>query len=260
MLYIEKKNPSLATRRELARIKSTPEWKSIPEGDTKAIRDQFDMLDKSIIRPDLLSEQHHLCAYCMRRITNHGSSTHIEHREALNKHKDKALDYNNFLGVCDGGAGVDISGRRVLSCDANKSKTDGKNTEFVLNPYDPLMMSGIVYTKDGFIKFVNPGPYDEVTCNKISVELNYTLQLNGKLDSNGTFVQDTATQLVKGRKDALINADTIIRALDKKHRLNSHYLTLEIQRLKNKPMRDQYIGVTLFRLQRKLGSLIAQGL
>lgn len=262
MLYIEKKNPSHATRRELARIKASPEWKAVSEGDTKAIRDQFDKLDKSIIRPDLLIEQHHLCAYCMRRITDHGQSTHIEHWEPLNKNKDKALDYNNFLGVCDGGAGVDVSGKRILSCDANKSKTDGKDDieRLTLNPHDRLMMSGITYTRKGFIKFQNPGPYDNDTCQKLSDELNYVLQLNGKLDRDGEFLQDTATQIVKGRKDAFENAETIIQVLDRKHRLTSHNLALEIQRLENKPIRDQYVGVTLFRLHRKLKSLIAQGL
>ena len=262
MLYIEKKAPSNAARRELARIKSSPEWKAIQEGDTESIRYQFDRLNKSIIRPDLLTEQHHLCAYCMRRITDHGNITHIEHREALNKHKDKALDYSNLLGVCDGGSGARVDGKRILCCDANKSKTDGNedNSGLILNPHDQLMMSGITYTKEGFIKFINPGQYDNDTCQKITEELDYILQLNGKLDSNGKYIMDTATQIVKGRKDAYGQAETIIRFLDKKHQLSSHNLNVQIQKLENKPRRDPYVGVTLFRLRKKLKSLIAQGL
>ena len=81
-------------------IKRSDIWKNIPEGDTKAIRKQFESLPKDSVRYTLLKEQHGLCAYCMRRIHN-DSSTTIEHWAPLSKNKEQALQYSNFLGVCD---------------------------------------------------------------------------------------------------------------------------------------------------------------
>lgn len=57
MLYIKKGFPTAQMIREVIQIKSTPEWKNIKEGDTKAIRAKFDELSKEPIRESLLKEQ-----------------------------------------------------------------------------------------------------------------------------------------------------------------------------------------------------------
>ena len=179
MLYIEKKRPSQATQRDLSRIKSLPSWGRIIEGDTKALRQHFDLLDKSIVRNDLLEEQHSLCAYCMRRI--HDGSTSIEHYIPLSKSKNSALDYNNFLAVCDGGSSVIVADKRVLCCDQNKGNVD----ELTIDPRNETMMRGISYTPEGKIIFVNPSSYDDAMLAKINEDINVTLRLNGMLDEKG---------------------------------------------------------------------------
>ena len=122
MLYIKKKRAPHQYIRAVARIRSSPAWKAIVGGDTKAIRSQFDLLPKEDIRESLLVEQHFLCAYCMKRIRNDALHMAIEHWTPLSYDKERALDYQNFLGVCKGGAdlGVSESGKRVLCCDASK--------------------------------------------------------------------------------------------------------------------------------------------
>ena len=78
MLYIQKKRASAAVSKEIRRVKQENDWDHLNYKDTKAIRSAFDMLDKGTIRTELLKEQGYLCAYCMRKISNDGTTT-IEH-------------------------------------------------------------------------------------------------------------------------------------------------------------------------------------
>lgn len=91
MLYIEKERMPAVALDKVNDIKRSHEWKSIQDGNTNAIRVQFDMLPKGQIRESLIKEQHGLCAYCMKRIHNDSKSTTIEHFIPLSKDKDKAL-------------------------------------------------------------------------------------------------------------------------------------------------------------------------
>lgn len=100
MLYIKKKEAPRSMRAKVAEIKSSPAWKRIQLEDTKALRQQFDLLPKQDIRQALLDEQYFLCAYCMRRIENEELHMNIEHWSPLSKDKDNALNYRNFLAVC----------------------------------------------------------------------------------------------------------------------------------------------------------------
>ncbi len=84
MLYIKKMQPLPEVVDKINLIKRSDIWKNISEGDTKAIRKQFESLPKDSVRYTLLKEQHGLCAYCMRRIHN-DSSTTIEHWAPLSK-------------------------------------------------------------------------------------------------------------------------------------------------------------------------------
>lgn len=90
MLYIKKLYPLSEVIDQINEIKRSDEWKQIPEGDTKAIREQFNLISKSGLRDTLLKEQHGLCAYCMKRIDNDDKTT-IEHWTPLSKSKDKAI-------------------------------------------------------------------------------------------------------------------------------------------------------------------------
>ena len=100
--------------REVSEIKSAPDWRRIQVGNTGVVRDKFNSLSKEPIRLSLLEEQSGLCAYCMRKLENKGKTTHIEHWYPLSKDKERALDYNNMLAVCDGGSNYEGKGKRFF--------------------------------------------------------------------------------------------------------------------------------------------------
>ena len=141
MLYIEKERMPAVALDKVNDIKRSHEWKSIQDGNTNAIRVQFDMLPKGQIRESLIKEQHGLCAYCMKRIHNDSKSTTIEHFIPLSKDKDKALDYSNMLAVCDGGKNTSVEGKKILCCDACKKDED----EMTINPLNKYMMDKICF-------------------------------------------------------------------------------------------------------------------
>lgn len=252
MLYIEKHAPPQAYRRATAEIKGSPTWRSIREGDTKAIRNQFDLLPKAEIRETLLAEQHHICAYCMRRIKNNEDGTEaihmtVEHRFPLSQDKERALDYNNFLGVCMGGADVAGPRNRILCCDASKQDEE----QLTVDPLDRDMMQYIAYKSDGTI-YCLPSAGQRVK-QSIERDLNEILHLNGK---NG---QDTATGLIKGRKDAYQKARSLYANLSKRKQLTSSQidgLIRDIERLDEYP---EFAGTILFVLKRKRKQLASQG-
>ena len=242
MLHLEKKHPSNAVTRSIAEVKSMPSWRSA--NDTASVRDHFDKLDKSALRECLLEEQHGLCAYCMKRISNDGQVTSIEHWKPLSKDKDTALDYNNLLAVCKGGAdlSLDSNERRILCCDAHKSDT----VDLTISPFDRNMMDHIAYDSNGVIKFLPKGDYSPDLCDRIYTDINFHLRLNGVVDNQGRFGIDTSTRLRKGRKDAFEAAKAKLKQFKKRGKLTVTYLDNEIHALLNAPIRNEYVGVTAF--------------
>lgn len=148
MIYIKKQKPDKEILDKIAEIKNSLEWKQSSDSDTKLIRQCFDKLPKEHIRKNLLQEQHYLCAYCMKRINDNPLHTTIEHWFPLSKDKERALDYNNMVGVCKGGSSVSITvgDKRELCCDAYKG-----DEEITINPLNRNHMKLIKYTKDGKI-------------------------------------------------------------------------------------------------------------
>lgn len=256
MLYIKKKEAPRSMRAKVAEIKSSPAWKHIQLEDTKALRQQFDLLPKQDIRQALLDEQYFLCAYCMRRIENEELHMNIEHWSPLSKDKDNALNYRNFLAVCKGGA--DIPGntkRRVLCCDAKKL-----DTELTIDPQDQEMMSHIRYNKDGIILFHPTSPSGRWTAeviHTIEQDINQILQLNGRPNRMGG-IDDTATCIVKGRKDAWESGRQIIQRLHKKGSCTPKQIQNEMERLLSESPRKPFVGVTVYYLRRKYRQLIHQ--
>lgn len=253
MLYIKKKAPPQSYQKAVAEIKSSSIWRSIQDGDTIAIRGQFDLLPKSEIRDTLLAEQHYLCAYCMKRIRNNEDGTKIihmtiEHWFPLSQDKERALDYKNFLGVCKGGADVAGPRSRILCCDASK----GDATNITVNPLDKAMMQHIAYTKDGTIYCLLTA--DPKIAEAINDDLKKVLRLNG----NDTG-QDTATGLVKGRRDAYKQAQNIYKDLAARGRLTSVQISKKIRELKQLDEYPEFAGTILFFLERKRKALINQG-
>ena len=120
------------------------------------------------------------------------------------------------------------------------------------------MMKEICYYSDGQIYFRGLGNWSDQNKEKIEHEINDVLCLNGKHKKDGS-VQDTATQLLKGRRDAYEQAESIIRRLSKKGNLTSERLQKEMRAIRESEKRKEYAGVILFVLERKYRRLKAQG-
>lgn len=255
MLYINKTTAPAQVIRALARIKGTGEWRAISDQDTTAIRAQFDKLPKADIRMELIKEQHHLCAYCTKRIRNEELHMTIEHWIPLSKNKDKALDYKNFLGVCKGGADVSVNGRRILCCDGSK----GDETQMVINPLNSRMMEQIAYRKDGTIYFMPSSEWGDEIVEQIEKDINETLCLNGKRDSKGELVADTSTCLLKGRKDAYRQVKKQLERLSQKNNISSKHLKNLIKGVQEREELPEFAGVTTFFLNRVYKKLAAEG-
>lgn len=251
MLYIRKSTPPVEIIRAIAAQKSTPEWRGLSNGDTKGCRSVFNALPKNTIRDALLKDQHYLCAYCMRKIQNN-QFTSIEHFKPLSLGKEYALDYSNFLVVCDGGKNSEDDVQpRLLCCDASKSDQELN----ILNPMDSECMSHIVYTRDGKIEYRYPENWTNEQKEKVNEDINCILVLNGKLDKNGLVIQDTPTRLVTNRKYAYESYKKIVQHESDKKRLTPARIEKIIQSLLSKDEYDEYVGVIIYFLARKARNL-----
>jgi len=90
----------------------------------------FDNLQKDDVRTSLLTEQGHLCCYCMKRIpeNNVNPSTKIEHFLYQADHQDQELNYSNMMLACSGQEG---SPKHLQTCDTRKG-----NQTLSFNPSD----------------------------------------------------------------------------------------------------------------------------
>ena len=128
--------------------------------------DEMDTATKTAIKEDLLSEQYHLCAYCMRRI--HLDTMQIEHYLAQNPEDDdydpaSTIDYHNMLGVCPGGKETGCA-YKSMTCDAHR-----KNIKLTVDPLNQVSISKISYLSDGTITSSD---------SNINHDLQNTLNLN----------------------------------------------------------------------------------
>ena len=269
MLYIKKKIPSVSTQLSLAEVRNTPEWRAIPDTDVDALRTAFNSVKKAPIQDDLLLEQRGLCAYCMRRIHKNDDKPdgmRIEHYVPLSSSKEKSLDYSNYLGVCNGGSAFElsetgtsgISGRqkltRILCCDAKKDDDELA----AINPWNENIMSHIAYTRDGIIYF-NGQSYGKQFCDNAERDIFDALGLNGKYVGSGRkakCIQDTASRIVQGRRDAYSAA---VRILSNMKPLTSHRLDHTINHLLSMNEPDEFVGVIIFKLAQTRDRLRKEG-
>ena len=234
MLYIRKSQPSKETVNEINRVRR--EQKALLDRrDQQSARKAFECLDKTIIRKNLIKEQHGLCGYCMRRIDDDESTT-IEHLESINKNVDGALDYDNMLGVCDGGRTTAKDdwpdGHHILCCDAAKC-----NREITISPYNKKHMDKIRYHEDGTICTY---PKDEA----LERDINDVLHLNGE---NGL---DTSTRLLHGRREAYRAYVEEMKRQGKN--LSRAYIEKRIRAIESKETYPEFAGVILYLLKKKL--------
>lgn len=247
MIYIEKEGLSSGMEQQIIKIRKSNMWKNIDKNNTKAVRQVFDNeFPKNDVKKVLIHEQRGLCAYCMRRIKM-DSHSRIEHLVPLSADKEKAIDYMNMLGVCDGGERFVGQQGHILCCDAYK-KEKGIN----ISPLNKIQMDKIAYKPDGIIYTI---PKDKA----MEKDINETLLLNGIIKADGT-IRDTSTELLKGRRDAYERAKRMMELLNRKGKCTSAVVKKLIDNLYNKEEREEYAGVKLYYFGKKYNSLVRRGM
>lgn len=73
--------------------------------------------------------------------------------------------------------------------------------------------------------------------------------MNGSIKNDGTMLADTATELVKNRKDAYVAAEAMLEVLEEDGELSAEKVEEIISDMKSKDIWDEYIGVTMFVLR-----------
>lgn len=253
MIYIKKKEPVKCVQKELREKTDSLEWKSISETDTAAMRDFFDQLTcKQEIRQCLLEEQHYLCAYCMSAIENKELHMSIEHFVPLSKCKEKVLDYQNYLGVCKGGADLPRNRSKCICCDASK----GNQELQYVNPFDEAQMDQIRYLSDGIIYYERRESDNDDYVDAMKKDLFQILKLNGIYDEiAGTVKRDTKTSLVKNRKDAYEECESYISEMFEQGMLTKEQVEHDLQNILGKDRYEAYDGVRIFLLKRAYENL-----
>lgn len=248
MLHITKNPCPKDIEEDIVRRISDERWPRIHEipssSEANEIRrDYFDKLNKSRIRESLIAEQHGLCAYCMKRITNDPKVTRIEHFYPLSKSKSRAMDYQNMLGACNGG-----EHGTVTCCDKSKENT----VLSYVSPFNQDFVDNLVYSRFGEISISASYETEEIR-NKIQSEIDTVLRLNGNIDRVSRAIQDdTTTQIVKGRRNKFQSYDRILKAKYAEGSLTSEWIQEEIQNLTVPEEWDEFLGVKIFLLKQYL--------
>lgn len=201
----------------------------------------FDGMDeyvKNDLRNALLSEQGHICAYCMGQIDE--KTTKIEHLVARNKENE--LVYSNLLAVCRGNEGQPPNRQH---CDTRKG-----NRPLSLSPLNESDMAKIYYSNSGRIhsedtsdvelKYENNGIVNSIVTNP-DKDLEESLNLN-----------DVYGVILKSRKTALQSLIkkyySYTKGRDKKQFLEKmkDYYTRE------EDPKKPYVGILIWYINRKL--------
>ncbi|RLD53525.1 MAG: TIGR02646 family protein [Bacteroidetes bacterium] len=135
----------------------------------------FENLPKDDVRTSLLTEQGHICCYCMKRIpeTNINPSTKIEHFLCQANHPDQELNYSNMLLACSGQQG---SPKHLQTCDTRKG-----NQTLSFNPSDRIrnIEDLIKYKSNGEI-YSSDERLNEELENVLNLNMN-TLKINRRI-------------------------------------------------------------------------------
>jgi uncharacterized protein (TIGR02646 family) len=184
--------------------------------------------EKDELRTSLLTEQGHICCYCMQRISI--DKMKIEHWKSQDDYEELQLDYNNLLGACQGSEG---SPNHLQHCDTKKG-----NTKITINPVDNLRNC------EDLIKYLGNGEIssDDVTINN---DLNQVLNLNMQT-------------LVNNRKEVL---EVVIKDLKSQHPKGDWteaILNKKIQQWSDKQNDGKYkpyCQIVIYHLRKKLSSI-----
>ena len=121
-----------------------------------------------------------------------------------------------------------------------------------INPLNEKHMELIAYKPDGTI-------YTKPKDDALEKDINETLMLNGTRNKDGS-VLDTATELLKGRRDAYERASRRMKRLNREGKCTSLSISRIIDNLSSQAELDEYVGVMLYYLKKKYISLIRRGL
>ncbi|MCW3162466.1 retron system putative HNH endonuclease [Chryseobacterium oryctis] len=119
---------------------------------------------KEELRKNLLTEQGHICCYCMKRIPENTSPyMKVEHYKCQDYNADLQLTYSNLFGACAGGEGKP---KKLQTCDTQKG-----NQSLTINLLTnaPNCETQIRYNANGEISSDN---------DEIDRQLNEVLNLN----------------------------------------------------------------------------------
>ncbi|MFK7979750.1 MAG: hypothetical protein AB8G86_07190 [Saprospiraceae bacterium] len=142
--------------------KEPPTLKKYRETTPNAIYNKGFVDSNQLLKKFLLTEQGHICAYCMKRISLKRNSLNkpsieVEHYLSQKKKPDLDLDFQNMLGVCNGYVLVaqkDVSissAKKIAHCDKSKEELLLKK----LNPLKNDIEKIISYDTDGAIVSVS---------------------------------------------------------------------------------------------------------
>lgn len=255
MLYIRKGPPKEIVAQKTAELKRRDSWRGLPDDAptdkdeavkyTDTLRNMFDEFSKPDIRETVIKEQHSICCYCMRRIRNSGSNMRIEHWYPLNRNKNKAIEYSNFLGACTGIYSQDYTEKQC--CDNSKS---GKI--IMLDPRNQSMMDQIKYKSNGEVYFEKSSAWTEEQVDQFTEDINNTLQLNGEI--NCTESQYSGCNELKSRREAVYRGckDEIRRMQRRKKTgiLSVKDVQNLVDKLEAQEEYPEYAGVMLFLYKR----------
>lgn len=212
----------------MKRIVKGKEPQSLLTHRLKSFADYENYPNKDELRASLLTEQGHICCYCMQRISD--SKMKIEHWKSQDEYPLLQLDYNNLLGACQGGEG---SPSHLQHCDTKKG-----NTEITINPLDNNRNCEdlIKYAGDGRIY-----SYDLIMNHELNEVLNLNMQTlkNNRGDILKLVIQKLTQERPQGNWTVAI-------------------LTQEINKWSNKKedgKYKEYCQIVIFYLKKKLSSL-----
>ncbi|OGV65523.1 MAG: hypothetical protein A2498_08355 [Lentisphaerae bacterium RIFOXYC12_FULL_60_16] len=177
---------------------------SLTQHRQQAHADYDNYVEKDDLRASLLSEQGHLCCYCMQRIrwVEGDRRMKIAHWHSQTWYPGEQLVYRNLLGACPGSEGRPLDQQH---CDSRQGDRD-----IMFNPAEPAhnVESRIRYLGDGTIEA------DHVAFDR---ELNEVLNLNHpRIKANRRAVVDSVIaefgrdpgSRTRGQIQALIHAWT----------------------------------------------------
>jgi uncharacterized protein (TIGR02646 family) len=128
--------------------------------------DNIPFATKEELRQSLLSEQGHICCYCMKRIPEHTSPyMKVEHYKCQDNFGALQLTYTNLFGACTGNEGQP---KIKQTCDTKKG-----NSELTISPTSTLPICETLF------KYNAEGEISSITDNAdLNRQLNEVLNLN----------------------------------------------------------------------------------